>query len=104
MMGKPTVVVLCGSTKFKQEFLKAQEDLTLKGEIVISVGFFDHADKWHFSPGQKAELDELHLRKIDLSDGIFVINVGGYIGESTSSEIKYSKQAGKKITYLEPSK
>ncbi|MBQ5579176.1 MAG: hypothetical protein IIT40_10085, partial [Prevotella sp.] len=96
------IVTLCGSTRFKEQFLEAQKRLTLEGCIVISVGLFGHAgddDVW--KPGVKEMLDDMHLRKIDLADEIFVINVGGYIGESTRSEIDYAKRMGKRVRYLE---
>ena len=103
------VITLCGSTKFKDAFIKAQKDLTLKGNIVISVGLFGHSgdsEVWdNMDEGTltktKKMLDDMHKRKIDMSDEIFVINVGGYIGESTKSEIEYAKKTGKKINYLE---
>ena len=97
------IVTLCGSTRFKDQFLEAQKRLTLEGNIVISVGLFGHsgdADVW--KPGVKEMLDDMHLRKIDLADEIFVINVGGYIGESTRREIAYAERTGKTIKYLEP--
>lgn len=111
-MKKYKVITLCGSTKFKTEFLKAQKDLTLQGNIVISVGLFGHSgdsEVWEkMNEGALTEtkkmLDDMHKRKIDMSDEIFVINVGGYIGKSTQSEIEYAKQTGKKINYLEPVK
>ena len=93
------VITLCGSTRFKDEFLEAQKELTLKGYIVISVGLFGHSgDDLH---GQKEMLDEMHKRKIDMADEIFVINKGGYIGSSTKSEIEYAKANNKKVSYLE---
>lgn len=95
------VITLCGSTKFKDQFMEVQKKLTLEGNIVISVGCFGHAgDK--FSDEQKLMLDDMHKRKIDMADEIFVINVNGYIGESTKSEIEYAKRMGKIINYLEP--
>ena len=97
------IVTLCGSTRFKEQFMEAQKQLTLQGCIVISVGLFGHsgdADVW--KPGVKEMLDDMHLRKIDLADEIFVINVGGYIGESTRREIAYARSTGKKVSYLEP--
>ena len=109
MVGKYKVITLCGSTKFKEEFMKAQKELTLKGYIVISVGLFGHSgdlEVWeNMDEGTltktKEMLDDMHKRKIDMADEIFVINVGGYIGESTKSEIKYAKETGKKVNYLE---
>ena len=95
------VVTLCGSTRFKEQFLEVQKQLTLEGCIVISVGMFGHAgDEEVWKPGVKEMLDDMHLRKIDMADEIFVINVGGYIGESTRREIAYAKQTGKRVNYL----
>ena len=102
MVGKYKVITLCGSTKFKEEYLDAQKRLTLEGNIVISVGLFGHSgDNEVWSEGTKAMLDDMHKRKIDMADEIFVINVGGYIGDSTRSEIEYAKQHGKVVKYLE---
>lgn len=103
------IVTLCGSTKFKKEFLEIQKKLTLLGYIVISVGLFGHSgdnEVWeNMDEGTltktKSMLDDMHKRKIDLSDMIYVINVGGYIGESTRSEIEYAKSTGKEVRYLE---
>ena len=97
------VTTLCGSTRFKDEFMEIQKRLTLEGRIVISVGLFGHSgDNEVWSAGTKEMLDDMHKRKIDMADGIFVINKGGYIGSSTRSEIEYALQHGKKIEYLEP--
>ena len=109
MVGKYPVVTLCGSTRFKDEFMEAQKRLTLEGKIVISVGLFGHSgDKevWeNMDEGTltktKEMLDDMHKRKIDLADSIYVINVGGYIGDSTRSEIEYAEKHDKKIEYLE---
>ena len=103
MVGKYKVITLCGSTKFKDEYMKAQKDLTLQGNIVISVGLFGHSgDDEVWTEGTKEMLDNMHKRKIDMADEIFVINVGGYIGESTRGEIEYAIRNGKKVNYLEP--
>lgn len=99
---KYKVVTLCGSTKFKDAFMEAQKRLTLEGCIVISVGLFGHSgDNEVWTDDTKEMLDDMHKRKIDMAEEIFVINVGGYIGESTKSEIEYAKRHGKKISYLE---
>ena len=102
MVGRYKVITLCGSTRFKDEFIAAQKRLTLDGYIVISVGLFGHSgDDEVWTEGTKAMLDDMHKRKIDMADEIFVINVGGYIGESTRSEIEYARSQGKGILYLE---
>lgn len=104
MVGKYKVIILCGSTKFKDEFLKVQKQLTLEGNIVISVGLFGHADGEYedvITPEIKVMLDDIHKRKIDMSDEIYVINKNGYIGESTKGEIENAIKTGKRINYLE---
>lgn len=99
---KMKVITLCGSTRFKEQFLEQQKRLTLEGNIVISVGLFGHSgDEEVWKPGMKEMLDKMHLQKIDMADEIFVINVGGYIGESTRREIAHAEQTGKPVRYLE---
>ena len=103
MVGRYKVITLCGSTRFKDAFLEAQKRLTLAGNIVISVGLFGHAgDDEVWTEGAKEMLDDMHKRKIDMADEIFVVNVGRYIGESTRSEIDYTTANGKPVRYLEP--
>jgi hypothetical protein len=99
---KPKVVCLCGSTRFKQEFIRANFEKTRAGEIVLTVGWFSHADSDIYYPtdDEKVALDELHKRKIDLADYVFVVDVDGYIGESTRSEIDYAKDHRKEVVYL----
>lgn len=97
---KYNVITLCGSTRFKKEFLELQEKLTLEGNIVISVGVFGHADNIDINATTKAMLDDIHKQKIDMADEIFVIDVDGYIGKSTRSEIEYAKAQKKKVVYL----
>lgn len=97
MVGKYKVITLCGSAKFKEDFLKVQKQLSLEGNIVVSVGFFDNVE----SDEIKAMLGDMHKRKIDMADEIFVINKNGYIGSSTKSEIEYATKTGKKVNYLE---
>jgi len=102
MAGKYKVITLCGSTCFKDRFLEAQKELTSKGNIVISVGLFGHSgDSAVWTEGTKEMLDDMHKRKIDMTDEIFVINVGGYIGESTRSEIEYANSKNKPVRFLE---
>ena len=109
MQGKYPVITLCGSTRFKDQFMEAQKKLTLEGNIVISVGLFGHSgdqEVWeNMDEGTltktKEMLDDMHKRKIDMADAIFVINVGGYVGSSTKSEIEYAIAHGKEVRYLE---
>ena len=94
------VITLCGSTRFKDAFMKVQKALTLKGYIVISVGLFGHSgDNEVWTDGTKEMLDDMHKRKIDMADEIFVVDVGGYIGNSTKSEIEYAKSYNKPVHY-----
>ena len=112
MQGKYSVITLCGSTRFKDQFMETQKKLTLEGNIVISVGLFGHSGDYEVWENMdegtltktKEMLDDIHKRKIDMSDEIFVINVGGYIGDSTRSEIEYALAYGKKVRYLEEQK
>ena len=109
MVGNYKVITLCGSTRFKDEFMEVQKRLTLEGNIVISVGLFGHSgdhEVWeNMDEGTltktKKMLDDMHKRKIDMADEIFVINVGGYIGSSTRPEIEYATTTEKGIRYLE---
>ena len=109
MQGKYKVITLCGSTRFKDEFMEAQKRLTLAGNIVISVGLFGHSgdnEVWENMDEStltqtKEMLDDMHKRKIDMADEIYVINVGGYIGSSTRSEIEYAVEKGKLVRYLD---
>ena len=109
MQGKYKVITLCGSTRFKDDFLREQKRLTLEGNIVISVGLFGHSgdmEVWeNLDEGKRGEikemLDDMHRAKIDMSDEIFVINRDGYIGNSTRSEIDYAKITGKTVRYME---
>jgi hypothetical protein len=99
---RPTIVTLCGSTRFKDAYIKATRDETLAGKIVIGVGLFGHEEGLAMDGPIKAMLDNLHLRKIDRSDEILVLNVGGYIGSSTRRELEYARKHGKRVRFLEP--
>jgi hypothetical protein len=99
---RPTVVCLCGSTRFSEAFRNANFSETLAGRIVLTIGCdFKSDEDLHLSNGDKERLDELHKRKIDLADEVLILNVGDYIGKSTKSELEYAKQHGKRIRYLE---
>ena len=100
MIGNYKVITLCGSTRFKDDFERINRELTLLGNIVISVGCFGHSGDT-FTEEQKVMLDDIHKRKIDMSDAIYVINKDGYIGASTRSEIKYAIAHGKQVILME---
>jgi hypothetical protein len=103
---RPRVVCLCGSTRFYEAFQRANYEETMAGRIVLSVGFYPHSSELAHGEQigcddeQKKKLDELHMRKIDLADEILVLNVGGYVGESTTREIAYARSTGKPVRWL----
>ena len=105
---RPQIICLCGSTRFYNEFQVANYSFTMEGNIILSVGFMpesaghEHGESVGITPEQKYDLDELYKRKIDLADRVFVLNVGGYIGDSTRSEIEYSLANNTPVSYLEP--
>lgn len=108
-MKKPRIVCLCGSTRFSRAYQQANLKETLEGRIVLTIGADMKSDNNLFEHMSSVDvmtlkdmLDELHLRKIDLADEILVLNVGGYVGESTAREIEYAKLNGKDIRWLEP--
>jgi hypothetical protein len=74
----------------------------MQGVIILTTAGFSHADKIELTDDQKLVLDALHMRKIELADAVFVINEGGYIGESTAREIDHAVRTGKPVNYLEP--
>lgn len=98
MRDRPEIVCLCGSARFLEQMRAANRDLTLAGVIVVAPSDADEAP----TPAQKAVLDVLHLRKIDLADRVLVVNPGGYVGESTRGEIAYARAAGKPISFTDP--
>lgn len=99
MPKRPHIVCLCGSTRFKRQYQDAAAGFSLQGKIVLTCHLFQHQGD-SLTAAQKEQLDELHLRKIELADSVFVLNVGGYIGKSTQAEIAHAKAAGKPIHYL----
>lgn len=109
---KPIVTTLCGSTRFPDAFEIAAAHLGMMGRVVFSVAMYGHSDqprgaKFLCSDGdestpEKQGLDQLHFRKIDLSDGVFVVNVGGYVGSSTRREIAYAKAHDKTVEWMFP--
>jgi hypothetical protein len=112
LLPKPKTITLCGSTRFPEAHYLAMMHLSLMGHIVIPLGLQGHADQptgarfitadGNMSDERKQKLDELHYRKIDKSDGIYVVNVGGYVGESTRNEIRYAVEHGKSVWWMFP--
>ncbi len=107
-VGRPTVVCLCGSTRFSKAFQLANLNETLKGNAVFTIGCDTKGDDELFNDMSqedmaelKERLDVLHFRKIDMSDVVFILNVGGYIGKSTQRELDYARALGKEIRFLE---
>lgn len=104
---RPTIVTLCGSTRFYDAWQRANYEETMAGRIVLMVGFYPHSqnqahgEQVGCTPEQKIALDELHMRKIDLADEILVLNCENYIGASTAREIAYAQSLGKRVRYLE---
>lgn len=101
---RPEIVCICGSTRFADEMAVANRDLTFAGAIVVAPGVFGRTDgrgAGEITEEQKAALDVLHLRKIDLADRVLVVNPGGYVGESTSREIAYAEATGKPVSFTE---
>jgi hypothetical protein len=106
---RPTIVCLCGSTRFKEAFTKAQFDETLAGKIVLTIGCNMRTDQELFGAMEpaafdaiKMRLDALHFRKIELADEVLILNVGGYIGTSTRNELHHAFRCGKRVRWLEP--
>ena len=94
------VITICGSMRYSKEMMKIAEELELKD------GYADIQCVYNVD-GQKYEgiyasiLDKIHRKKIDISDAIYVVNIDGYIGNSTRNEIEYAKNNGKEVIYHE---
>ena len=101
MPERPPIVCLCGSTKFRDLFIEFNRLLTLEGNIVLTVGFFGHAEEVPPTDAQKLALDELHLRKIDLADEVFFLNPDGYIGDSGRRELAYAIATNKQVVFFD---
>jgi hypothetical protein len=96
---KREIITLCGSTRFREQFREIERKLTMEGKIILPPAFYGKAEGLEYSPEMANILWELHLDKINISDGIYVINHEGYIGESGKKEIEYAKEHGKFIRY-----
>jgi hypothetical protein len=109
--GRPIVVTLCGSTRFKEQFVESNLRETVAGRIVLTIGCDRRTDEELFgelaggdSDALKARLDVLHFAKIDLSDEVLILNCDDYIGDSTRRELFYARMRGKRIRWLEKSR
>lgn len=100
MLDKYKIITLCGSAKFRKEFAIMQQKLTLKDNIVLLPTFFD--DETEIADAEFQMLKDMHIKRIDIADEIFVINKNGYIGSDTKFEIEYALKTGKQVNYLEP--
>lgn len=95
------VITICGSLKFKDEIIKIAMKMELEGDVVLTPIFPINNNKDDFTEKQLNMLGKMHKEKIKLSDAILVVNVNGYIGNSTKNEIEYAKSLNKEIIYLE---
>lgn len=93
------VITLCGSTKFKKQFRETEAALTLQGNVVISLGFFEQSEGIAITKEQEKLFERIHRHKIHMADDIFVIDVNGYIGSSTRQEIEYARNNGKGVYF-----
>lgn len=107
--GFPIVVCLCGSTRFSDAFREANLNETLAGRIVLTIGCDMKNDAELFAnlpatdlARMKAALDALHMHKVEMADEVLILNVDGYVGESTRRELDYARALGKVIRWLEP--
>jgi hypothetical protein len=104
-MNRPTIVCLCGSTRFSEAFQQANFKETLAGRIVLTVGCMTQSDEQlaHLiTPEIKTNLDLLYLEKVRLADEVFILNVEGYVGASTFNEFLFAYELKKVIRFLEP--
>ncbi len=94
------VITICGSMRYSKQMIKIAEELELKkGYAVIQCVY--NIDGQKYEGVDASILDKIHRKKIDISDAIYVVNIDGYIGNSTKNEIEYAKNNGKKVIYHE---
>lgn len=102
-MRKIKVIAICGSLKFKEEMIKIAIQLELAGNVAL-IPIFPTNNEMNYTEEEKTMLGKMHKEKIKIADAIFVVNINGYIGESTKREIEYAKAQNKEILYLEEKK
>ena len=103
--GEAKVITLCGSTKFEAEFAEVNQRLTMEGCVVLSLGMFSLPDlpeyDWTADSSElRGRLVGVHLQKIRMADEVYIVDPGGYVGESTRREIAYAESLGKSVRYL----
>lgn len=103
--GEGKVITLCGSTRFEAEFAEANQRLTMDGCVVISLGAFRLPDLPDYDSAAdnlnlKGRLGAVHFQKIRMADEVYIVDPGGYVGESTRREIAYAESLGKRVRYL----
>lgn len=96
------IVTICGSMKFKKEMMASAEKLELENNYAVIQCVYFEDNNWDDYDLDPDEFEKLHLKKILISDAIYVVNVGGYLGESTKKEIEFAKSLNKEILSLEP--
>ena len=91
-------ITLCGSLRFQKEMMMIAEKMSLDGNCVLTPVYpaLNNIEK---SEEQLIKLKEAHFKRIEFSDGILVVNINNYIGDSTKLEIEYAKKLGKQIMY-----
>jgi hypothetical protein len=100
-MPRPTVIALCGSSKFKSTIMGLMQRESLRGKIVLQHGFYHHVDLVPITDMQKKMLDEVMLHKIEMADEVLIVNVNGYIGTSTKAAIEHAKALRKRLVWYE---
>ncbi len=98
------IITICGSLRFKEQIIESALNLELKGNLVISPVFSNKKDKDDFSEDEMKTLIKMQEEKIKLANVIYVVDVDGYIGNQTESEINYAKSLGKEIIYYSKDK
>ena len=94
------VVTLCGSLQFRDEMRRLDAELTLAGHVVLAPTLLDPSTE--LDDEQRARLGRVHLQRIAMADEVLVVNVGGYVGESTRAEIEHARSLGAPVRFLEP--
>lgn len=94
-------VTICASMRFADEMIKIAMRLETDYGYCVLQPVYDF-DRKVLSGGELARIKAAHYKKIDLSDAVYIVNIGGYIGQSVAEEIAYAKEHGKEILFHEP--